>query len=127
MSVAAPDRRTASPSRPRWPSVASSSSSSTVAIVSPERIEGIDLPTLIEQGYDVSMTNWRGFLAPAGITDEEFAELEAIVTETAQSPEWQEAMERNRWTDVFLTGPELVDFIEEDTRQNEALIEELGL
>ena len=98
-----------------------------LAVVSPERIEGIDLPTLIEQGYDVSMTNWRGFLAPAGITDEEFAELEAIVTETAQSPEWQEAMERNKWTDVFLTGPELVDFIEEDTRQNEALIEELGL
>ncbi|WP_298746694.1 tripartite tricarboxylate transporter substrate binding protein [uncultured Serinicoccus sp.] len=98
-----------------------------LAIVSPERVEGIDLPTLIEQGYDVSMTNWRGFLAPAGITDEEFAELEAIVTETAQSEEWQEAMERNRWSDVFLTGPDLIDFIEEDTRQNEALVEELGL
>ncbi|WP_299518922.1 tripartite tricarboxylate transporter substrate-binding protein [uncultured Serinicoccus sp.] len=98
-----------------------------LAIVSPERVEGIDLPTLVEQGYDVSMTNWRGFLAPAGITDEEFAELEAIVTETAQSEEWQEAMERNRWSDVFLTGPDLIDFIEEDTRQNEALVEELGL
>ncbi|WP_238335644.1 Bug family tripartite tricarboxylate transporter substrate binding protein [Serinicoccus kebangsaanensis] len=98
-----------------------------LAIVSPERVEGIDLPTLIEQGYEVSMTNWRGFLAPSGITDEEFAELEAIVTETAQSPEWQEAMERNKWTDVFLTGQDLLDFIEEDTRQNEQLVEELGL
>lgn len=98
-----------------------------LAIVSPERVDGIDLPTLVEQGYDVAMTNWRGFLAPAGISDEEFAELEAIVTETAQSPEWQEAMERNKWTDVFLTGPELLDFLEQDIEQNEALVEELGL
>ncbi|MFK5689478.1 Bug family tripartite tricarboxylate transporter substrate binding protein [Ornithinimicrobium sp. LYQ92] len=98
-----------------------------LAIVSPERVEGIDLPTLIEQGYDVAMTNWRGYLAPAGITDEQFAELEAILTETAESAEWQDAMDRNLWTDVFLTGPELEQFLEEDTAQIEALVQELGL
>lgn len=73
------------------------------------------------------MTNWRGYLAPAGITDEQFAELEAILTETAESAEWQDAMDRNLWTDVFLTGPELEEFLEEDTAQIEALVQELGL
>lgn len=98
-----------------------------LAIVSPEPIEGIDMPTLVEQGYDVAMTNWRGLLAPAGITDEQFAELEQIVTETVATPEWRDAMERNKWSDVFLTGPELADFLIEDTATIEALVEELGL
>lgn len=98
-----------------------------LGIVSPERVEGIDLPTLVEQGHDVAMTNWRGFLAPPGITDEQFAELEAIITEAAQTAEWADAMERNRWTDVFLVGPELDEFIEQDTAQIAQLVEELGL
>ncbi|SOC51330.1 tripartite tricarboxylate transporter substrate binding protein [Ornithinimicrobium cerasi] len=98
-----------------------------LAIVSPEPVEGIDMPTLVDQGYDVAMTNWRGLLAPAGITDEQFAELEQIVSETVQTPEWKDAMERNKWADVFLVGPELEDFLVEDTAQIEALVEELGL
>ncbi|AXH95363.1 tripartite tricarboxylate transporter substrate binding protein [Ornithinimicrobium avium] len=98
-----------------------------LAIVAPERVEGIDMPTLVEQGQDVVMTNWRGLLAPAGITDEQYAELQQIITETVQTPEWQDAMERNKWSDVFLTGDELDVFIAEDTAQIVALVEEVGL
>lgn len=98
-----------------------------LAIVAPERVEGIDIPTLKEQGYDVAMTNWRGFVAPPGITDEQFAQLQQILEDTAQSQEWKDAMARNKWTDVFLTGPELEKFIAEDTEQINALVEELGL
>ncbi len=98
-----------------------------LAIVSPEPVEGIDMPTLIDQGYDVAMTNWRGLLAPAGITDAQFDELQQIVTETVETPEWKDAMERNKWADNFLTGPDLATFLQEDRAQIEALVEELGL
>ncbi|GMA37982.1 tripartite tricarboxylate transporter substrate binding protein [Mobilicoccus caccae] len=98
-----------------------------LAIVAPERADGIELPTLVEQGYDVAMTNWRGFVAPPGISDEQFSELQQIITETAQTQEWKDAMARNKWTDVLLTGPELDTFIEEDTAQITALVKELGL
>ena len=30
-----------------------------------ERVAGIDVPTLKEQGIDVALTNWRGVMAPA--------------------------------------------------------------
>jgi putative tricarboxylic transport membrane protein len=98
-----------------------------LAVVAPEPVPGIDAPTLVELGYDVALTNWRGMVAPAGTSDEQFAELEAIVSETVQTPEWKDAMERNRWNDVFLTGPELLDFIEEDQARINALVEELDL
>lgn len=98
-----------------------------LAVVAPEPVPGIDAPTLVESGYDVALTNWRGMVAPAGVTDEQFAELEAIVTETVETPEWKDAMERNRWNDVFLTGEELVQFIDEDQARISALVEELDL
>ncbi|MDO5501301.1 MAG: tripartite tricarboxylate transporter substrate-binding protein, partial [Propionibacteriaceae bacterium] len=98
-----------------------------LAVVAPEPVDGIPLPTLLDAGYDVQMTNWRGFVAPPGITDEQFDELREIVTEAVATPEWQEAMARNMWTDVFLTGPEFDAFVEEDTARIRALVEELGL
>ncbi|GGG46947.1 tricarboxylic transport membrane protein [Kocuria dechangensis] len=98
-----------------------------LGVASPEPLEGIDAPTFREQGYDVELTNWRGMVAPPGITDEEFAELEAIIAETVETPEWREALERNQWQDVYLTGPEFEQFIEEDRAEIEALIEELDL
>lgn len=31
-----------------------------LAISAPQRIDGVDLPTLTEAGYDVDLVNWRG-------------------------------------------------------------------
>ena len=35
-----------------------------IAVGSPERLKGIDAPTLKEKGIDVVVTNWRGVSAP---------------------------------------------------------------
>lgn len=98
-----------------------------LAISAPQRIDGVDLPTLTEAGYDVDLVNWRGVLAAPGITDEQFAELTQIITETRDSPEWQDALARNRWVDSFLTGPELETFIAEDQQAIAELVDSLGL
>lgn len=78
-----------------------------LAISADDPVEGIDLPTLKDEGYDVTLTNWRGIVAPPGITAEQKAELEKIVTEVVESAPWAEALERNQWTDSFMVGDEL--------------------
>lgn len=98
-----------------------------LAISAPERVPGVDVPTFTEQGIDVSMSNWRGVVAPPGLSDEQTAELVAIVDELEHSPSWQEALERNRWQDSYLTGPEYTAFLEEKQQEADAIIEELGL
>lgn len=98
-----------------------------LGLAAPERLDGVDVPTLTEQGYPVELTNWRGMLAAPGITDEEFAELEDVVDETARSPLWKDAMERNRWTEAYLSGEEFRSFLVEDQKKIAALIEELDL
>ena len=41
-----------------------------LAVSSEERVEGVDAPTLKEAGIDLTFANWRGVLAPPGISDE---------------------------------------------------------
>ncbi|NJQ07313.1 Bug family tripartite tricarboxylate transporter substrate binding protein [Streptomyces lonarensis] len=98
-----------------------------LAISAEEPVDGIDTPTLIEQGIDVALPNWRGLVAPPGITDEQRRELIDIVEEMAQTPEWQDALDRNKWVDALLTGDEFAAFISEDQARVDAVIEELGL
>lgn len=88
-----------------------------LGLASPEPLEGVDIPTLAEQGYDVTLANFRVVAAPDGITQEQKDALVELLTETVETPEWQDAIERNRWSEVFLTGPEFDEwFADQETR-----------
>lgn len=89
-------------------------------------IADIDAPTLIEQGYDVSLTNWRGIVAPPGITDEERLELEEIFREMIATDTWRDTLERNQWTDTSLIGDEFATNLKEETQTVDAIWSNLG-
>ena len=97
-----------------------------LGMAAPERLEGVDIPTLTEQGYAVDLANWRAILAPPGITDEEFAELRTLLEESVATPEWQEAVERNKWTEVYLAGDEFDEFMASEQERIAALVEEIS-
>lgn len=98
-----------------------------LAVSGAERLAGIDIPTIREAGYDVEVANWRGLVAAPGVSDDVFSQQLALFDELRKTPEWEEVMERNRWEESWLTGPELDQFIEEDMASTEATLEELGL
>ncbi|KAA1424352.1 tripartite tricarboxylate transporter substrate binding protein [Nocardioides antri] len=98
-----------------------------LAVSGDERLDSVDAPTLTEAGVDLVFTNWRGVLAPPGISDEQRAYLVDLFTDMHDTAEWQEALEANGWSDNFATGEEFEDFlVEQDTRVADTL-EELGL
>lgn len=86
-----------------------------------------DIPTLTESDVDLVFLNWRGVLAPPEISDERRAELIRYLQEMHDSQGWQEALERNGWTDDFKTGDEFSAFIEEQDERVSSTLEELGL
>ncbi len=92
-----------------------------------ERVEGIDAPTLPEQGVDAVLPNWRGFMAPPGITEAERAELTAIVEEMVRTDEWRDTLQRNRWDDTFQSGPEFEEFLAAEIERITDVTEDLGL
>jgi len=97
-----------------------------LAVSAPEPVAAIDLPTLKELGYDIDLTNWRGIVAAPGITEAQKTELQAIVTEVVKTPEWSDAIERNQWTDRFLTGEDFERFIAAESDSVNEIWNELG-
>lgn len=98
-----------------------------LAVSAPEPQPELGIPTLYELGYEVHQGNWRGVLAPPGLTDEERGELEDIVTETLATPEWEATLERNRWVDTELVGDDFAAFVSEEVARVRQILDEAGL
>lgn len=101
-----------------------------LAVSGEERMTGMsidDVPTLQEAGIDLVFTNWRGVLAPPGISDERRDELIAYFEEMHGTPEWQEALEDNGWGDEFVTGDDFERFLVEQDERVASTLEEVGL
>jgi putative tricarboxylic transport membrane protein len=98
-----------------------------LAVTSEEPVEGVDAPTLQEEGIDLTFTNWRGLVAAPGISDADRTKLIDLVTEMHGSPEWQEALESNGWTDAFMTGEDFEAFLTSESERVQGVLSGLGL
>jgi putative tricarboxylic transport membrane protein len=98
-----------------------------LAVAGPEKVDGVDAPTLKEAGYDVELTNWRGVVAPSGLSDSERTRLVDAVTSMHDTPAWQDALAKNGWSDTFLAGDEFTTFIDHEITTTEGVLKDLGL
>ncbi|MFJ6947115.1 Bug family tripartite tricarboxylate transporter substrate binding protein [Streptomyces wuyuanensis] len=98
-----------------------------LAVTGPKRVPGLDAPTLRESGLDTDFTNWRGIVAPPGLSDAERDKLIGLVTKLHGSKQWQESMRKNGWDDAFLPGEKFGDFLTAQDRRVDSVLKELGL
>ncbi|MDT0551339.1 Bug family tripartite tricarboxylate transporter substrate binding protein, partial [Streptomyces lonegramiae] len=75
-----------------------------LAVSGAERVDGIDAPTLTEAGIDLTFTNWRGILAPPGISGEARDAMVQALTDLHGTQQWRDALLKNGWSDAFSTG-----------------------
>jgi len=85
-----------------------------IAITSGQRVAGINVPTLKEQGIDVEIGNWRGVYGAAGLTPDQRAALTDMVVKATKSKAWQAALAKNNWTPALLTGKAFDEFVDRD-------------
>jgi putative tricarboxylic transport membrane protein len=93
----------------------------------PVDVGGTQSPTIKEEGYDVVLTNWRGIVAPPGLSDAERDNVLAFVDEVRATPSWKESVERFGWTEVAKSGGELDSFLDSEEQRVKQLVAELGL
>lgn len=98
-----------------------------LAVSGAKRLPSVDAPTLEEAGVDLVFTNWRGVLAPPGISAETKAEHIALLTKMHASPEWKKVLADRGWTDAFATGDEFGSFLTAQDRRVATTLQELGL
>jgi putative tricarboxylic transport membrane protein len=85
-----------------------------IAVTSAQRLPGIDVPTLREQGIDVEIGNWRGVYGAPGITAEQRKALTDLVLAALKTPSWAEAMKKNDWTPAVLSGDAFARFVDDE-------------
>jgi putative tricarboxylic transport membrane protein len=98
-----------------------------IAMASPSRQKGINVPTLKEQGYDVELGNWRGIYAAPGITPAQRQALVDMVVKATRTKSWAEALEKNNWTPALLTGKAFEDFVDQEFATMRATMVKAGM
>jgi len=86
-----------------------------------------DIPTLTESDVDLVFLNWRGVLAPPGISAERTEELIGYLQTMHDTPAWQDVLTENGWTDDFKTGDDFATFLRAQDDRVSGTLEELGL
>jgi putative tricarboxylic transport membrane protein len=86
-----------------------------------------DVPTLQESGVDVQLTNWRGVVAPKGITDEQRDALEDLIMQMVRSDSWADALDREGWTDASAGSDDFAAFVESEQERVDKIVDELGI
>jgi len=97
-----------------------------LAISSGERLPGLDIPTLREQGIDIEFENWRSVLAPPGISEADRTRLAAAIEAMVRSAPWREALVRYRWIDRYLGGDAFERYGESEEARVRDILRQFG-
>lgn len=100
-----------------------------LAVLAEERVPGplADVPTALEQGFDVVWVTWRGFYVPGEISPAEFDTWVAVLADLNESAEWLEMRDRNRLRPFSMVGEEFEAFVRAQVLDFEQLSRDIGL
>ena len=85
-----------------------------------------DVPTCKEEGLDVQYLMLRAMFLPGKVTSEQSAFYVELFHKVSQTTEYKEYMEKQALKPIFLTGSEMLKFLEEDDALNKGLMTEAG-
>lgn len=71
-----------------------------------------DVPTAAEQGYDVQMRATRGFVAPAGISNDVKSKLDGLFEEVMADPEFQAKAKASAIYLLPMSGPDYLAYLQ---------------
>jgi len=85
-----------------------------------------DIPTCREQGVDVQYLMLRAMFLPGKVTPDQTAFYVDLFKKVSETPEYKDYMEKQALKPIFLTGKEMLKFLEEDDALNKGLMTEAG-
>ncbi len=83
------------------------------------------IPTVKEQGIDVTFENWRGLFGPKDMPKEAVAYWQDALQKMTQTAEWKEALKRNGWDDAYQDHDQFSQFLSNTNEQYKSLIGEV--
>ncbi len=99
-----------------------------LAVTSEKPIDALkDVPTLKDKGIDLVFTNWRGIVAPPGISDADKKVWIDAFTKMHDTKAWKDEEAKRGWTDAFQTGDEFATFLKQQDSDVAEILKGLGL
>jgi putative tricarboxylic transport membrane protein len=98
-----------------------------LGVTSQKRLSGVAIPTLKEQGYDVTLGNWRGVYGGPGISDAQRAALTDMVVRATRTKAWSDALQKNKWTPALETGKAFTEFVDYELSSTHAIMYLAGM
>ena len=99
----------------------------SIAVSGNSRIPGVNAPTIKELGLNVVAANWRGVFAAPGVSAEQKNKITDYITKLNTSEPWKKTLVERKWTNVFLTGDAFQKALNEDIKNTESVLKDLGL
>jgi tripartite-type tricarboxylate transporter receptor subunit TctC len=85
-----------------------------------------DIPTCKEQGLDVQYQMLRAFFLPGKVPADQAAFYVDLLKKISQTSEYKDYMEKQALKPTFLTGNDMLKFLEEDDKLNSSLMHDAG-
>jgi putative tricarboxylic transport membrane protein len=85
-----------------------------------------DIPTCKEEGLDVQYLMLRAMFLPGKVTPEQTAFYVDLFRKVSQTAEFKDYLEKQALKPAFLTGDEMMKFLESDDALNSELMKEAG-
>jgi len=100
-----------------------------IGVSSPARLPGVyaATPTWREQSVDCVIGSWRGVSGPPGLTADQVAFWEGVLSATVTTAEWKADLARHFWTEMFLCGDALRRHLECERNDMRNVLGALGL
>jgi putative tricarboxylic transport membrane protein len=100
-----------------------------IAVTSAKRLPGAlaAAPTWPEQGYKGVWENWRGVIAPRGLTAPQVEYWDGVFRQVTSSEAFKKLAEKNQWTEGFRGAAETAKFMEQEFNELKSVMTFLGL
>jgi tripartite-type tricarboxylate transporter receptor subunit TctC len=85
-----------------------------------------DIPTCKEEGLDVQYLMLRAFFLPGKVTADQSAFYVDLFKKVVQTAEYKDYLEKQALKPSFLTGKDMLNFLEQDDKLNTSLMTEAG-
>ena len=100
-----------------------------VGIAANNRFPGAlaNVPTWKEQGANVVFGGWRAIIGPRGMSAAQSAYWEGALRKVVETAEWKQDLDKNYWSDDFVTGEQFRKDMTTDYAAMKAVLVDLGL
>ncbi|MFC6084344.1 tripartite tricarboxylate transporter substrate-binding protein [Sphaerisporangium aureirubrum] len=98
-----------------------------LAVSAPDRLPGLDAPTLFECDAHLYCADWRALLGPGDLPGDDRDALVAMCRAVTETASWRELCHRNGWAPLYLDGDDFGQWLRVEAARLSKAFGDLGL